>query len=229
MGAYLASLVVCCGRQRRIGDDKATWYFVRHGAAAAAAGASPAAADAAQKLTPSGRATVAAQRRGWLQAEGLHSWMVDESLEVPGRFVASSPAARCLETATELLSMRALHIAPVPYIHDGLSNKSPGFSRLCDELGNRPLREYLEADGDGVVRGYSRAALRDLYELLPPAASDSYEITSVLVFGHAPGLAAIALELAELRGIEPREAILDACQAEATAFKVSLHEAAYLT
>lgn len=228
MGAAFPTAVICCGRARRaVGDDRATWYFVRHGEAAAA-GASPA-GDSAQVLTQSGRAALAAQRKGWLQAEGLHQWMLDEELEVPGRFVASSPAPRCLETATALLSMRALHIAPVPYIQDGLSAKSPAFSRLWGKLGNAPLRDYLQADTEGVVMTFARLALRELYELLPPASGqDCGDITTVLVFGHAVGLAAIALELAELRGIAATDAILDARQAEATAFKVSLREAAYL-
>merc|ERR1719189_3177400 len=100
----------------------------------------PASPSTDSVLTPAGRRTVAAQRRGWLQAEGLDHWMLDESAEVPGRFVASSPASQCLETATELLSIRALHIAPVPYMCDGIgAHAVSAFCKLIALVWLNPL------------------------------------------------------------------------------------------
>uniref|UniRef100_A0A7S1W7C3 Histidine phosphatase family protein n=1 Tax=Alexandrium catenella TaxID=2925 RepID=A0A7S1W7C3_ALECA len=215
----MGALQISCASGRRKGvDDEAVWYFVRHGQAASAPDDSLE-SDASRGLTDAGRQELALRRKSWLEAEGLF-WSKTDS---PDRFVATSPATRCVESASELLGIAALDMAPVPYLYDGLGAKGRDFARLFQQHGYAPVRQYLDYDVEGAVSAYGQRGIADICQSLPATSP-----RVVFVFGHAVGLATLALTLAELRKITSLEAVLDTVQAEGAAFKVTGTEVAYL-
>ncbi|CAK0873565.1 unnamed protein product, partial [Prorocentrum cordatum] len=137
----------------------------------------------------------------------------------PKWHVVSSDTMVCMETAKSLLRLDALSVTPVPFLHTGLP------AALCDGGGAAPgaLRRHAE-DPESGVREYGLQALSEVIRSRGGGAT----MDVVIVIGHAVALAAIALELAELRQLKATEILLDVEQGECTALKVSQSEAAYL-
>lgn len=208
----------CTGRGS-VGTDNATWYFVRH-AQADSLGSSPDQIDVARVLAPDAKAHIATKRNGWICTEGLDT--IIQANSMPQNWhVVSSPASRCIETAKFLFMIDELMILPVTFLYDGL--RSEEFADLYSQFAHTPLQKCLEAN-QMAVRAYGQSALEEIV----CTVEDFFYINTVVVVGHAIGLGAAALELAEMRELDVTE-LLNIVHGEVDAFKVSMDGVYYMS
>ncbi|KAF4657288.1 hypothetical protein FOL47_008523 [Perkinsus chesapeaki] len=170
------------------------WIFIRHSKAPRPADPSPE-ADKKRVLSDEGKA---------LASKSRQSYFIDfmKKSPKPVAFV-SSPATRCLQTADAILggkgdfdgekkdtvTIENTEFRLCPYIWEGIIEASD-FDGLFQKMGYAPLKEYRKtSESRKIVDNYGSIAIGKICELLPE------ETETVVVFGHAMGLAAMALQL----------------------------------
>ncbi|EER01702.1 hypothetical protein Pmar_PMAR008166 [Perkinsus marinus ATCC 50983] len=172
-----------------------TWIFIRHSKSPRPADPSPE-ADQKRVLGEEGRLLATKARSNYFVE------FMDDAPK-PVAFV-SSPAARCLQTADAMLggkgefegdkkdnraTIEDTEFILCPYIWEGVV-QAEDFDGLFKKIGYAPLKEYRKTpESKAIVDNYGEVAVGKICEILPE------ETETVVVFGHAMGLAAMALQL----------------------------------
>ncbi|KAF4661443.1 hypothetical protein FOZ61_003172 [Perkinsus olseni] len=171
-----------------------TWIFIRHSKTPRPSDPSPE-ADKKRVLSEEGKA---------LASKARQSYFMDfmDKAPKPVAFV-SSPATRCLQTADAILggkgefdgekkdivTIEDSEFRLCPYIWEGII-QADDFDNLFKQIGYAPLKEYRKTpESKAIVDNYGAVAVGKICELLPEKTE------TVVVFGHAVGLASMALQL----------------------------------
>lgn len=184
--------------------------FIRHG------NTNKAPVDFDRTLTPKGEAQAAAARAYLSQMPLLKAIAV------------SSPATRCVQTASIALAGQGVRtVQPAQKIYDALLQPS---SEAFGRLGYAPLRSYRAegAEMTALLDNYAIGVLDQVAELLDGvdvASDDVQQRPTLVIFGHAVYLPAVALLLAQRRGHSDAELdkVLRTNTKEACGFWVRSH------